>query len=454
MPPPDRSQLQDLVDDPTESLTVEYKSWLDLKDNAVRANLARHIAALANHGGGAIVFGITDQMLPQGGTPIPVSRDTISGIVKRYLEPPFQCEVVLIQSAAGNEHPVVIVPPHGASPICAKAGGPIVKGRSQGIVQGTYYLRKPGPASEPILTGVEWAPLIRRCAMHERAAILGAIDAALRGAPTTAPDEPAILKNWHDAAREAFLALARGQDRLPPLDKNHWEFSYSITTGDGQQLDPNKLSQTLREVNAEVQDLVRTGWSMFYQFGRDPIQPYFNTDPKSGLGESDFLECALLRDAQPRILGMDFWRVSPSGRVSLVREYREDSPEFAGDLNMTPGTVFSPNILAQSLAEFVRHARGLAERFTEATAVFFRCEWWGLEGRVAADPTARWYPGQSTASRTSHRVSSGSWPVGSLNSNLSEIVAALGSPVARAFDFGHGFTPQWVEGQRGRWLHL
>src|SRR5271165_4648414 len=276
MPPLDRNQLQDLVDTPNESMTVEYKSSLDLTDNEVRASLARHIAALANHGGGAIVFGFTDQMLPVGGTPSTVDRDAISGIERRYLEPPFQCEVVVVQSAAGHDHPIVIVPPHGEAPICAKAGGPVVNGRTQGINRGTYYIRKPGPASEPITTSGDWAPLIRRCAMHERASILGAIDAALRGAAATAPDEPTILQQWHNAAHDAFLSMTGDYaDRVPSLASNHWEFSYSITTSDGQEIDPNNLSRVLREINSEVHDLVRTGWSMFYQFDRDPIHPYF-----------------------------------------------------------------------------------------------------------------------------------------------------------------------------------
>jgi hypothetical protein len=109
------------------------------------------------------------------------------------------------QSLAGNSHPVVIVPPHGATPICAKANGPLVGNKIVGIVQGAYYTRKPGPASEQIQSAAEWTPIIRRCAMHERAAILGALDAALRGSgppPTTVAD---ALKTWHDAAHTAFL---------------------------------------------------------------------------------------------------------------------------------------------------------------------------------------------------------------------------------------------------------
>jgi hypothetical protein len=114
--------------------------------------------------------------------PSPVcSRDLISSIVKKYLEPTFQCDVRHVQSSAGNTHPIIVVPPHGAVSICAKANGPIVDGKTYGIVQGVHYTRKTGPASERIQTAAEWAPIIRRCTMHERAAIFNALDAALRG---------------------------------------------------------------------------------------------------------------------------------------------------------------------------------------------------------------------------------------------------------------------------------
>ena len=54
----DHPQLQELVDAPTERLDVEYKAWLNLDDREARARLAKHLCALANHGGGFVVFGI------------------------------------------------------------------------------------------------------------------------------------------------------------------------------------------------------------------------------------------------------------------------------------------------------------------------------------------------------------------------------------------------------------
>ena len=60
----DTPLLQDLVDAPMERLDVEYKAWLNLDDKESQATLAKHLCALANHGGGYVVFGIEDDMTP------------------------------------------------------------------------------------------------------------------------------------------------------------------------------------------------------------------------------------------------------------------------------------------------------------------------------------------------------------------------------------------------------
>jgi len=64
----DNRELQELVDVPRERLDVEYKAWPNLDDRETRAKLARHLCALANFGGGFLVFGIDDDMT-HAGTP-------------------------------------------------------------------------------------------------------------------------------------------------------------------------------------------------------------------------------------------------------------------------------------------------------------------------------------------------------------------------------------------------
>lgn len=431
-----RSELQELVDAPNETLEVEYKGWLDLSDNTARADLARHIAALANHGGGRLVFGIANDMTYAGPNPNPVpaiDRDCIAGIVRKYLEPPFHCDVDLVLSKAGNQHPVITVPPHGIAPICAKVNGPEVNGKISGILQGAYYVRKPGPESAPILTASEWGPLIRRCAIHDRGAILSAIEAVLKARPAAPQPNDDELRVWHDAARVAFLRdLAAAKNHPPIYEKSHVQFSYRIVTRDAERLQGAELIDVLRQVNNEVRDLVRTGWSMFYIFDRAGIQPVWVVDPTSGEGEHDFLECSMLRDPQLDWTGCDLWRVTTSGKAALVREYWEDEADWCKSRGVEPGTGFDPNLMLRSLAELVRHARGMAGRFEMATDVDFRCEWHGLQGRVLRSERGGYWSPRPPAIDT-RRVATASSPLASLEPDWPIVVSQLASPVARLF---------------------
>jgi len=45
-----RPDLQDLAESPPEVLHVELKDWMYLNEGISRAKIARHLAALANHG--------------------------------------------------------------------------------------------------------------------------------------------------------------------------------------------------------------------------------------------------------------------------------------------------------------------------------------------------------------------------------------------------------------------
>jgi hypothetical protein len=225
-----------------------------------------------------------------------------------------------VQSSAGNTHPIVIVPPHGAAPIVAKANGPLVNNKTVGIMQGTYYTRKPGPASERIQSAAEWAPIIRRCAMHDRAAIFGALDAALRGSSAASPISDA-LKEWHDAAHAAFLRDVGIRPDRADLAKWHWQVSYAIERCDGPILDDlYSLLEILRQVHGEVLDTVNSGWNMIDPKGLVDLRPSFRTDANSGLGDTEFLEFSALRSAQ-RVSIADLWRVSSDGKVTTVRDY-------------------------------------------------------------------------------------------------------------------------------------
>ncbi|HEX2940327.1 MAG TPA: RNA-binding domain-containing protein, partial [Rhodopila sp.] len=123
--------IQDLIDTPCRALEVEYKSWRNLDHAEDRAELARDIAALANHGGGFIVFGFDeDTLMPDDTDPFRTNctQDKVASIVQAYMDPPVPCDVTAPLATSGVVHPVIRIASHGVTPVCIRQDGPVVDG--------------------------------------------------------------------------------------------------------------------------------------------------------------------------------------------------------------------------------------------------------------------------------------------------------------------------------------
>jgi len=445
--------LQDLVDQARENLHVELKDWLDLKDSVCRANLARHIAALANFGGGYIVIGFNDQGDEINSSILTCrdySRDDISGIVKKYLVPAFQCDVATGKSSlSGQLHPIIRVPGHRETPVCSQADGPQdSKGRPQGIRIATYYMRMPGPASEPILTPDGWRALIHRCVLNERERLIASLSAVIAGRQEHSEISDALL-DWHRRSYDRFAAVLASSSNFHwnvPYSSNHYELSYRIERDPSEMLDQNNLLVVLNQANQEVKDVVWTGWSMFYPFSKESIRPYVMPETVEGI-ETEVLESNLLGQN----VGLpDFWRFSARGYATIVRAYREDRQviDKGPQEVLVPGRWLSPFTLVRDLAEFVRHARAIANLFSSATNIEIRGTWVGLSGRQIGD----FESGLDLAGYTSKadkREVHGNWPVSNLKSDWETVVAELASPVTRLFDTFQ-VKPEWVKAMTPR----
>jgi hypothetical protein len=238
--------------------------------------------------------------------------------------------------------------------------------------------------------------------MHDRAAIFGALDAALRGNGPPHLNVGDALKRWHDAAHTVFIRDASAQSVRPALVRSHWQVSYVVESDDGQILKQENLKEILRQVYAEVQDTVRSGWNMIDPYGVMMLTPYW----EDSLGQQN----------QPNA-----------------------------------GTWLSPNWTVRSLAEIVRHARGMTERFDNPTAVTFRCEWHGLRDRKLHSPGTLWSM-RSFVSRSDQRTAVGSYPVTMLPNSWPDVVADLVAPLMRSFSTDEVLDPSWIRGQAPNWL--
>lgn len=424
--------LTDLVDNPREALDIELKSWLDLSNNVNKANIARHIAALCNHGGGYLVFGFCDDFSVAPERPASLdayNHDTFNAIIKRYLLPVFECQVRKVESSAGQKYPVVRVPGHEATPVCTVRDGPHGSNRKpQRLRSGTYYIRAPGPESAPITSPQQWSALIRRCTLNDRETLLREMSHVLQDNQAGVPGVEERLSGWDEANEQRFgrlLKAAQDFNWPVPLASNHYRLSYLIQHED-QPIPIGELRPILEEINNEVRDTVWTGWSMFYPFTRPEIAATVHPENPDGTGD-DLLETNLIANWQFDTSMPDFWRVTPDGRATLVRGYREDVRLEE------PGAWLSPVTVLRETAELVRHARAFARHFPTASTVKFRCTWTGLNGRKIRDfdLSIYWSPGRiATADK---RITSGEWPVVKLNTDWHKIVAELGCPILKLF---------------------
>ena len=456
-----RSSLEDLIEFPLETLENEYKGWIDdFSDIIVQAKIARHLAALANHGGGHLVFGFQDNLSLDPNRPPSLdkyNRDIFTSIVKHYLKPSFQCDVYIVSNKNGQEFPIVRIPGHGRIPIIAKAGGPHdTKGKPQGITASTYYIRKPGPESAPISDPQEWSELIKRCTLNDRERLLSDIASLFSPPEKTIPATQQLLENWHQEVEKRFLYLLSQAQYLPwPVHFNNHRYQLSYVFFFNAEEHPlRKLSKVLLEVNNEVLNTVCTGWSMFYPLNAPETAPKVLPERSDGTGET-ILETDLMdiRVTLSQDLWIpEFWRVAPDGRASLVRAYMEDRPYSTKVLHRKAGTWLSPETVIRETAELVTHAKWLAKQFETAAQVSFRCTWMGLESRELANFNGSDYLHSHKArvdNRTTERICS----VVELQAKWSTVVTDLAEPVLRLFGFEY-CSPDFVEKMKPEFIKL
>ena len=446
--------LQDLVDNPRETMDVEVKSWIDFSDPSVKPKIARHLAALANNGGGYLVFGFNDDLTRDQNYPASLekySRDYFSSIVKRYLTPTFQCDVLRLANELGHETPIIRVPSHGSVPIVSKRDGPINSShKPSGIRSGTYYIRKAGPESAPIVGAGEWLPLIRRCVLNDRESLLRSFSDIVDLNKHNITESSERLDHWHSQSKGRFDKVASecetGGWNIPITD-NCYQLSYLISVENEETLPVDSIRQILERVNRGVRDTIESGWSMFYQFhGRDTMAR-FHPERTDGSG-IDVFESNLVHTMNSEIsVGLpDYWRVTPDGRATIVRLYLEDQPNVCIARKTDPGTWISLTYLVAEMTELVTHARLLSKELASSRSVQFRCTWNGLKNRQLSDfdPLTAFQLYEGYIASANARTTSGEWNTSVLATEWPRVVSALLSPMLRLFGY-ETCNPQWIE---------
>lgn len=387
------SNLADLLDGGGEDLGVEYKAWLDLTDPEIRAKLAKHLGALANHGGGYIIIGVDDKTrLPLGSPPpsLPrIDQEAVAGIVKRYLSPPFQIQIETV-AKGGVGYPVVIVPSHGQRPVMAVADGPTgPKGQPVGVSQGRIYIRASGPQSVEIRTPDDWNALLDRCLSHR-----GDQLAKIMRQGLSRPDRPsraaihflsAAIDSTaydfsHQAASLAHEVSGPDQTWLSGASKRFSALGYALLDAEGEAIELTGLRGLIDRASRGMEENASAGWSAFYPIVGVPERAPQLRSERLGDTDASYLEGMRLAKSGMLWGSVDYWRLYEGGVGVWVDSYRSDAvrAKEGGEPYL---------IIAQVLYHLhstLAHARLIGQEISGVTQVAVRQDWRGLTGRSLA----------------------------------------------------------------------
>jgi hypothetical protein len=424
-----KNRLQDLLGYPREELDIELKGWLDLEDAAHKADLAKALIALANHGGGYVLIGFRESngswepAAPRPKLLDAYDQDAVNGIVASSAEPAFHCDVhCLPHPTIGDVFPIIVVP-GGRVPIRSKRAGPDdASHKPRHLTINTYYVRRPGPKSESPQTGQEWDQLISRCVRANREELLRTIVEVLGVNPTIHAQahtpRRSDLQAWTQLAHTKRSALIANSDKKDLYKLGIWSCAYVLH---GHLKKPS-LGE-FREILARVQGH-ETGWPVWWVPSNKELEPY----PSEGMVEC-WLEKTTFRDAAHT----DYWLGSPEGQMYLARGYQEDSMD-----RVAPGTALDLTIPIWRVGECLRHAERLAVELTEEgqTSVEVALKWTGLKGRqvqTLANPLRTLFPGYVSQQDSVESVVE--VPADQITAALPDFVAQATRPLFSSFAF-------------------
>lgn len=420
----DAQNLQQLLETPSERLDVELKGWLDLAETGHRGTLAKGLIALANHGGGIAIIGFDTDGNPAQNRPdnlAPYGQDAVNDILDRFADPGFHCTVQMAtRETDGLEYPVILVPGGHKIPIRSRRGS-----AGNEIQADRYYIRRPGPASEMPQGGHEWDELIRRCVRNNTDEIASLVRDVLEGrAPKAdaAPDAAARLTQWDtdSVARWAELIAEFPADSYVRMLRGHYRVAAVI---EGVNLDLPRLREVMNRAEQHL-----TGWPPWWWPTRQGIAPYMH---------GNTIECHIAeQDVRTDAAHSDFWRVSTTGELFLIRGYAEDSLEHDRHQPVAPGTVLDLTLPVWRIGECLLFIQRFAvEADAEDSTVSVCSEWTGLQGRTLTVLSGRRWLFDDHASRSDVYTATMTIPVERISGALPEIVRDLVGPLYALFDF-------------------
>src|ERR1700730_12080052 len=165
----EKSVIERLVGNPSESLNVELKRWIDPTQPAGIEKIVKGALALRNRNGGFFVVGFDDGTLAPDVANEPKNPkelfhiDVIQAIISKYASEPFEIEIAWGERD-GRQYPIVVVPSGVKVPVAAKRD--LKDGSRTAVRVGAVYFRSLVSNGTPSTTEArpsDWTDIVDIC---------------------------------------------------------------------------------------------------------------------------------------------------------------------------------------------------------------------------------------------------------------------------------------------------
>lgn len=390
--------LKSLIRNPTESLGVEVKRWLNPLEPVHKAKIVKACLALRNNNGGCLVIGFCDDGSPDPNILSDVRQvyhvDSIQELVAKHSSHPFEISVEFVERDQ-VEYPVICIPSGVETPVAVKsqlqdASGTLLINDDEVYVRSLHSNNR---VSSTRARAGDWDRLVKICFDNREANIgafirrhLSGINAEqLIGAFRNVEPSLSPVERVHQLlqeGRERFQTLQA--DREHPHSDAGLRDVAAVVIGNVSQFpaDEDFLNRLLLTMPRY------TGWSPWVDCrnaAEECLRPYVYDNG---------WEAYLLTEWSG--IGLDFWRIEPSGRFYHIRAIEDDMPRRQSK-KPEPRTeldfMLQTSRTAESMASVLSFARtmGCDE---QTTSVAFAFGWSGLKYRHLSswvEPMRRFY---------------------------------------------------------------
>lgn len=396
----DQKQLDGLVMNPSESLNVEVKRWLDPSDPKDQAKIVIGCIALRNRNGGFFVIGFDDTTMQPDSAGAPQNPrttfhiDIIQGLISRYTDEKFEVAVGF-SNRGGVEFPVIFVPEGVRVPVATSKplNGPDGK---EWVKAHTVYFRTLNSnhtaSSSPALAK-DWKDIVEICFENREADIgrflrrhLGSIDLkSLLGMYAGTESNDALDDGVAQLTRRAIALLAEGRDR----------FALAVENGNFNEVDKARIQGLASGLTWEVAVVVPPR-SVSRSLDKQYLSDLLISNPRY-TGWPVWLDARVSADVQHRPkmysdafealietkdmpwVHLDFWRLGVE-RFYLRRALQDDL-----NPNVTKGTVIDPILViirvAEAIAVALKMAWAVNDEMGTEDQLAFAFKWTNLKGR-------------------------------------------------------------------------